>query len=375
MVHDCFTAGGMFRISPPVHDRQKNDMIQPIFFHDGVSQDRQDEDLFLGFQHHRLSPKFHYVSGRQARRWLEVHQAFSPSRTDAGCRAIYENAFAAAARLAGSARAVQVTGVGCGGGMKDSMLVGTMLNTGVPIRYIPADISPSLVYTAAKRIRGMDADIKLRPLVMDLAHVESLESFWRQDAPEGELQVFSALGMLPNLPPPFLLETLAHWAAPGDLLVLSANLAPDEDYQKGCEAILGQYDNEQTRRWLMTFWDDFDVPRESLDLTFEVRDRFMREPSNAAGPASDHATLLNSTIKAVVANVHVRTRVEIPIANRPVILEPGASIEVFYSNRFIPTQLSALLQRFRFEICDSWIMPSKEEGVWLLRKMENLPEE
>ncbi len=79
-------------------------------------------DLLESLRAQRVNHKFHYDSVKQTQKWLALHQAYSPARKDADCRAIYEKGFAAAARNI-KPRRVHVIGLGCGGGQKDTRLL------------------------------------------------------------------------------------------------------------------------------------------------------------------------------------------------------------------------------------------------------------
>ena len=79
-------------------------------------------DLLESLRTRRVNHKFHYDSVKQTQKWLALHQAYSPSRNDADCRAIYERGFAAAAAQI-KAASVHVIGLGCGGGQKDTRLL------------------------------------------------------------------------------------------------------------------------------------------------------------------------------------------------------------------------------------------------------------
>ena len=79
-------------------------------------------DLLASLRTRRVNHKFHYDSVKQTQKWLALHQAYSPTRNDADCRAIYEQGFAAAAARMKSQR-VHVIGLGCGGGQKDTRLL------------------------------------------------------------------------------------------------------------------------------------------------------------------------------------------------------------------------------------------------------------
>jgi len=54
-------------------------------------------DLLESLRARQVNHKFHYDSFKQTQKWLALHEAFSPSRTDADCAAIYDLAFMAAA--------------------------------------------------------------------------------------------------------------------------------------------------------------------------------------------------------------------------------------------------------------------------------------
>src|ERR1041385_3019293 len=69
-----------------------------------------------------VNHKFHYDSVKQTQKWLALHQAFSPSRNDADCAAIYDRSFQAAVKPIKS-KAAHLIGLGCGGGQKDSRLL------------------------------------------------------------------------------------------------------------------------------------------------------------------------------------------------------------------------------------------------------------
>src|SRR5205814_10243675 len=79
-------------------------------------------DLFESLRRRQVNHKFHYDSVKQTQKWLKLHQAYSPSRTDPDCEAAYKCGFAAAAQRV-SGNVVQVIGLGCGGGQKDTRLL------------------------------------------------------------------------------------------------------------------------------------------------------------------------------------------------------------------------------------------------------------
>jgi hypothetical protein len=79
-------------------------------------------DLLESLRTRRVNHKFHYDSVKQTQKWLALHQAYSPTRNDVDCRAVYTQAFKAAAEKIKKPR-VHVIGLGCGGGQKDTRLL------------------------------------------------------------------------------------------------------------------------------------------------------------------------------------------------------------------------------------------------------------
>src|SRR5260221_4424312 len=96
-----------------------------VAIHSSQFPEKVRADLLNSLRARQINPKFHYDSHRQTQKWLELHRACSPSRTDSNCAACYDAAFAAAAQKT-TAPAVQVIGLGCAGGPKETRLF-TML--------------------------------------------------------------------------------------------------------------------------------------------------------------------------------------------------------------------------------------------------------
>src|ERR1019366_6479043 len=91
-------------------------------------------DLLESLRTRRVNHKFHYDSIKQTQKWLALHQAFSPSRTDADCAATYDHSFAAVAARIDSPR-VHLIGLGCGGGQKDTRLLKLLWESGRSLFY------------------------------------------------------------------------------------------------------------------------------------------------------------------------------------------------------------------------------------------------
>jgi L-histidine N-alpha-methyltransferase len=304
-------------------------------------------DLLESLRARRLNHKFLYDSVKQARLWLALHQAYSPSRTDPDCAAIYDRSFeAAAGRL--RARRVHLIGLGCGGGQKDAQLLQRLRSEGREVFYTPCDVSVALVLAARRAALDVVPERNCIPLVCDLASAGDLPAVLRAQEPPDAARLISFFGMIPNFEPGIILPKLAALLRRQDLLLFSANLAPGADYAKGLRRILPQYDNPATRDWLLGFLLDLGVERRDGRLRFRI------ESARAA-----------SGVKRVTARFHfVRPR-EIQVDSRRFRFRAGESIRLFYSCRHTPALVRAGLGRQGLRVLDQWLADSGEEGVFL----------
>ena len=104
------------------------------------------------------------------------------------------------------------------------------------------------------------------PFVCDLATADDLHETLVTRHPS----LVTFFGMIPNFEPQEILPKLAALIRPKDFLLFSANLAPGSDYAAGIREVLPQYDNPQTRDWLMTFLCDLGVEHHDGDLRFQI---------------------------------------------------------------------------------------------------------
>lgn len=320
---------------------------RPVFFHPTEWPEAATQRHCLAWQQLRFPPKFHYLTHAQATRWLHLHQTYSPSRNDPACLAAYRAIFDCAATALGSGP-VQLCGLGSGGGTKDSLLLEALHKAGA--RYVPCDASPTLALTSAARVETDHPRISVRPLVADLEAMDRDETFWREGSPAGERQIFSFLGMVPNLEPGPALRKLAAWSRPDDLLIVSANLAPGPDYAAGCRTVLPQYENPETESWLRLTLENDGLRRDQVHIHFTI------EPSPA-----------DPRLLRIVARATAREPIQIPLpeTGSPIHWEPGQDLELFFSNRFTPDLFEALLTEAGWHTLTREIIPSGQEAVWL----------
>jgi len=314
-----------------------NVLVDPSQFPENVKL-----SLLVSMRSRKINHKFHYDSYKQAQKWLALHQAYSPARNDADCDRIYDEAFRNAVQ--GRHNNIHVIGLGCGGGQKEARLLKLLKETGATVDYSPCDVSLALVLTA----RGVTSELfnerNCWPVVCDLAEAEDLAALFRQT---GATRIVTFFGMIPNFEPDVILPKLRSVLRPEDILLFSANLAPGENYTDGVRKILPQYDNELTKEWLMTLLLDSGVERSDGEVVFGIEEinRYQR----------------------VVANFQFQTSREIRLGDERVRFNAGEQIQLFFSYRYQPSHIVAMLTEQRIGVLESWVTDSGEEGVFLCR--------
>lgn len=305
-------------------------------------------DLLQSLRSRRINHKFHYDSIKQTQKWLALHEAFSPSRTDADCAAVYDQSFAAAVSQISSSQ-IHLVGLGCGGGQKDTRLLKLLKEQGKEIAYTPSDVSVAMVLVAQSVATSIVAPEKCFPFVCDLASDENVsEIFSSVESKSARLLTF--FGMIPNFEPQEILPKLAGLLRPDDWLLFSANLAPGNDYSAGVQKILPLYDNDLTRDWLQTFLLDLDVEKGDGEMRFGVE------------------TSSETQLKRVAAHFHFAKQRVIELPEERLEFQPGDTIRLFFSYRHTPDRLVRLLSANGISVLDKWITHSEEEGVFLCRR-------
>ena len=155
--------------------------------------------------------------------------------------------------------------------------------------------------------------------------------------------------MIPNFEPAAILPRLAGLVRQADLLLFSANLAPGPDYAAGVRRILPQYDNPLTRDWLMSFL---------LDLGVEAGDGAMRfcMEQDPAG----------SGLERVAAYFDFTRQRSVEVEGERFAFQPGESVRLFFSYRYTPDRVRAVLDPHGLQVLGQWLADSEEEGVFLI---------
>jgi len=335
--------------------------VASVRIHSSQFPEAVRRDLLASLRARRVNHKFHYDSVKQTQKWLALHQAYSPTRTDVDCQAVYEQGFkAAAARI--KAQRIHVIGLGCGGGQKDTRLLKLLKTRRREVFYTPCDVSTAMVLVARQAALTVVPEKNCFPFVCDLAITDDLRDVLdevgprcraasedRQVVPAIPARLVTFFGMIPNFEPQIILPKLASLIRPEDFLLFSANLAPGKNYAAGVEEILPQYDHPLTRDWLLTFLLDLGMGRNDGELRFSI----------AAGTMG---------LKRVMADFHFCRHCRIEVENVVFNFRAGESIRLFFSYRYTPARVCKILARYGLKVCGQWIAPSEEEGVFLCRK-------
>src|SRR5260370_25450863 len=105
--------------------------IHPSQFPENVAA-----DLRTSVRSRQVNHKFHYDSYKQTQKWLALHQACSPSRTDPACAAAYDSSFSAVGKRISSPR-IQLIILRPGRGPKDPPLPPRLAPRGQAVRSTP----------------------------------------------------------------------------------------------------------------------------------------------------------------------------------------------------------------------------------------------
>jgi len=334
-----------------------------VAIHSSQFPDAVRLDLLESLRSRKINHKFHYDSLKQTQKWLALHRAYSPSRTDPQCAAVYQQSFACTVQRLQSSRA-HVVGLGCGGGQKDTAFLELIHQSGREVFYTPSDVSTAMVLVAQQTALRVVPEANCFPLVCDLATAQDLPAILPAATGPSKVQmgdklvgaqtpvkVFTFFGMIPNFEPDVILPKLASLLQPDDHLLFSANLAPGSDYAAGVERVLPLYDNALTRDWLMTFLLDLGVERADGELGFQIE-----------------KTAAFLDLRRITATfTFVRDRM-FEVESQRFEFRAGETVRLFYSYRHTPALVRTLLAQHGLEVLDQWVTPSQEEGVFLVTK-------
>ncbi len=319
-----------------------------IRIHPSQFPDKVRHDLLTSLRTRKVNHKFHYDSIKQTQKWLALHEAHSPARYDNDCLATYGRAFAALASMV-TAKSVHVIGLGCGGGQKDVQLLKQLQGNNKKLFYTASDVSVAMVLVARQAALDLVSADKCFALVCDLAAAGELQEDLAASAPPHTKRVVTFFGMIPNFEPRQILPKLTALVRPSDHLLLSANLAPGQDYAGGVAKILPQYNNPLTRDWLLALLYDLGVEAGDGELRFSVE-------------------TAEQGLQRIVAQFHFHRTRQIRVDRREFCFKRNESIRLFFSYRYTPARIRQWLGRHGLTVTDEWITTSGEEGIFLCQQ-------
>ncbi len=319
--------------------------VADISVHESVWPSRWRSSLIDCLRRRAFDARFHYESPAQTAAWLALHEAHSPARSDPAVARLYPDAIAdSVSRMPAPAR---LASLGCGGGQKD---LDVLRACGAPA-YAAIDVAPGMVIEALNRVRSRLSTVAARGLVADLHAIQAIASWTRDAFREPGPTLWLAFGIVPNIPaaeiPGILRALLAHAE---DRLLLGANLIPGPNPQAEMRAILPQYDNDITRRWLALLPQSLGIPAAPEDIRFAVI------PPDGALPWRIEATL------------PVQKNCQISLFGECLQLPGAEPFRLFFSNRFTPDDLRNMAEAAGCQITASRIAPSREEGVFEIHR-------
>src|SRR5438876_10630687 len=136
--------------------------VAKVTIHSSQFPENVRRDLLDSLRTGEVNHKFHYDSFKQTQKWLALHQAYSPSRTDSDCTGTYDLSFQSVASRIGP-KAIHLISLGCGGGQKDARLLKLLQGCGKEVYYTPVDVGTAMVLVAREAALSVIPDLKSSP--------------------------------------------------------------------------------------------------------------------------------------------------------------------------------------------------------------------
>lgn len=314
-----------------------------LTFHNSQYPSQVAEQLCHGLRTRKLSSKFLYESPAQAQRWLLYHQAFSPSRTEAALLDLYQQSFQAALHAI-STEALHYISIGCGGGMKDSLLLKAAQPLYPTLCFTPMDISAALV---VETMLQLPFTLPAFPLVIDLETEPDLLPILEQHDRGTMGRLFTCFGMIPNFDYLTFLPYMRRFMRPIDRLLLSVNLSPTP-YPGAVPHILPQYDNPLARAWFMGLLAYLGFSAADLDLQIDAQ------------PLYD-----DGHVWQIRAAARFLQQVPLTLYNESFAFRPDEGLQFFFSNRFTPQVMPSILSAAGFTVVETFLFDTQEEAIYL----------
>jgi hypothetical protein len=302
-----------------------------IDFHPSIREGALERELAESLQANRIDPKFLYVTPRQAELWRQVFLRHSPIHSNPEFARIYRETFARVAERLQPGK-VHLVGLGCGTGLKELDLYSHLKAYDREVLLSAIDVSHDLVVESAQKLAAAGAGHQ-RSLVCDLAEASFLAEWL--DRVSGELsRLMTFFGLVPNLSPSVVKRLFRSLLRTGDILLVSAHLAPvgeGIELPAAMRSVLPQYDNPETMAWL-------DAGLENAGLKY-----LLEAPEMTIGEVEG--------VPAFIATARWKSKISEPL-------------RLFYSLRYTPSLFENLLREEGFSVELLALTSCREEAIW-----------
>ncbi len=318
-----------------------------IDFHPAMQAQSWQTEAIAALQANRIAPKFLYVTPRQAELWRQVFLRHSPIHDNPEFVRIYRDAFEGVASEVRS-RKVALVGLGCGTGLKELELYGHLKANGHEVLFSAVDVSHDLVMESAQKLVAAGAEYR-RNLVCDLAEAAHLAE-WLGRETVNLPRIITFFGLVPNLPPLVVMRLFRAILRPGDVILVSAHLAPIRegiDVAEAMRSVLPQYANEETRAWLSAGLEQWAL-------------------ENLVGPIKIEIGEIEG-IPAFVARARWKSGEPLERWGHRFTPKREEALEVFHSLRYTPMLFEHMIQREGFDVELLAMTACREEGIWAVR--------
>lgn len=323
------------------------DWTTNVAVHESAGPGFTRERILAALRRGEVDASLLYAGLRQTTLWMALHHAVSPAQRDASVAALYDEAFADAARTV-RGNVAHVISLACGDGSKDVRCLHALRSQDRAVLYTPADISLEMVLESARGATASIPGLQANPLVCDLLHCSVLPGILKSFDPSGAERLILFLGAIQNHSALESLKGILNAVRSQDRLLAGSNLAPARDYDAAMARILPQYDNPPTRAWLWGALSELGLHPKDGELRIEI----------AGGDEGG--------LKRFEACFIFGQTTEVAVLSEKIAFEKGASLRVFYSQRFTPNSLREILRQAGLEVVGEWTAP--EEGLFLCRR-------
>lgn len=226
------------------------------------------------------------------------------------------------------------------------------LRRSVPsVFYRPTDISAELVSQAMRSAEGFRT-IQTQPgVICDLSAPTIFRDMARLSQQTDAAKGFLFFGINPNFPQAEFFHLLKKALKTSDVLVFSANLTPGNDALAGMKKILPQYDNRETREWLLGFLQQIGIPFDPSGLRMSIEE--FHSPTRHF---------------AFVATYHFPHHTVVDLNGEKIRFRKNERLELFRSYRHTPDSLRVFCRKAGISIADICVTLDGQEAAILCTK-------